>query len=160
MDKTKLVFVSARLSINTKSASTSSLIFVIMTSVLKLIKTRFRKRLLLTVFISYGPASLLNGMDTDETVRSYKQLSRVEQAFRSFKTIDLMVRPIRHRTEDRVRAHIFLCMLALLCTMAYDGSMAPFTLCRRRTRGQSLTRPCCTSKTFQFCNAESAYQTT
>ena len=51
-------------------------------------------------------------MDTDETVRSYKQLSRVEQAFRSFKTIDLMVRPIRHRIEDRVRAHIFLCMLA------------------------------------------------
>jgi len=51
-------------------------------------------------------------MDADETVRSYKQLSRVEQAFRSFKTIDLMVRPIRHRIEDRVRAHIFLCMLA------------------------------------------------
>ncbi|MCP4408625.1 MAG: IS1634 family transposase [Gammaproteobacteria bacterium] len=47
-----------------------------------------------------------------DTVRSYKQLSRVERAFRSFKTIDLKVRPIRHRTEDRVRAHIFLCMLA------------------------------------------------
>ncbi len=51
-------------------------------------------------------------MDADETVRSYKQLSKVEQAFRSFKSLNLMVRPIRHRTEDRVRAHIFLCMLA------------------------------------------------
>jgi len=51
-------------------------------------------------------------MDADETVRSYKLLSQAEQAFRSFKTVDLMVRPIRHRLEDRVRAHIFLCMLA------------------------------------------------
>ncbi len=51
-------------------------------------------------------------MDEDETVRSYKLLSRVERAFRSFKTMDLMVRPIRHRLADRVRAHIFLCMLA------------------------------------------------
>jgi len=51
-------------------------------------------------------------MDTEATVLSYKQLSRVEQAFRSFKTVDLMVRPIRHRLKDRVRAHIFLCMLA------------------------------------------------
>ena len=51
-------------------------------------------------------------MDADETVRSYKLLSQAERAFRSFKTVDLMVRPIRHRLEDRVRAHIFLCMLA------------------------------------------------
>jgi transposase len=51
-------------------------------------------------------------MDAAETVRSYKQLSQVERAFRSFKTVDLMVRPIYHRLEDRVRAHIFLCMLA------------------------------------------------
>jgi len=51
-------------------------------------------------------------MDADETVRSYKSLSQVERAFRSFKSVDLMVRPLRHRLEDRVRAHIFLCMLA------------------------------------------------
>ncbi len=51
-------------------------------------------------------------MDTDETVRSYKLLSQAERAFRSFKTVDLMARPIRHRIEKRVRAHIFLCMLA------------------------------------------------
>ena len=49
---------------------------------------------------------------TDDVVRSYKRLSQVERAFRSLKTIDLDVRPIRHRLEDRVKAHIFLCMLA------------------------------------------------
>lgn len=45
-------------------------------------------------------------------MRSYKSLSQVERAFRSMKTMDLKIRPIRHRLEDRVRAHIFLCMLA------------------------------------------------
>ncbi len=47
-----------------------------------------------------------------ETVKAYKSLSNVEQAFRSFKSIDLKVRPIYHRTTERVKAHIFLCMLA------------------------------------------------
>ena len=51
-------------------------------------------------------------MDGDEAVRSYKNLTNIERAFRSLKSIDLMVRPIRHRTEDRVKAHIFLSMLA------------------------------------------------
>jgi transposase len=51
-------------------------------------------------------------MDASECVRSYKSLSNVERAFRSIKTIDLKVRPIHHRTADRVRAHIFVCMLA------------------------------------------------
>ncbi len=45
-------------------------------------------------------------------VRHYKALSQVERAFRSLKTIDLHVRPIHHRLADRVRSHIFLCMLA------------------------------------------------
>lgn len=51
-------------------------------------------------------------MGADQAVRSYKLLSNVERAFRCFKTVDLLVRPIRHRLEERVRAHIFLCMLA------------------------------------------------
>jgi transposase len=51
-------------------------------------------------------------LDAAETVRSYKRLSQVERAFRSFKTVDLKVRPIHHRLEPRVRAHIFLCLLA------------------------------------------------
>ena len=47
-----------------------------------------------------------------DAVRHYKRLSDVERAFRSLKTIDLKVRPIHHRLESRVRAHIFLCLLA------------------------------------------------
>jgi transposase len=47
-----------------------------------------------------------------DVVRNYKNLARVERAFRTLKGMDLLVRPIHHRTEDRVRAHIFLCMLA------------------------------------------------
>lgn len=51
-------------------------------------------------------------LSASETVKAYKGLSNVEQAFRSFKSIDLKVRPIYHRTTERVKAHIFLCMLA------------------------------------------------
>jgi transposase len=51
-------------------------------------------------------------MDASDCVRNYKSLANVERAFRSLKTIDLKVRPIHHRTADRVRAHILLCMLA------------------------------------------------
>src|SRR5512135_1327527 len=55
------------------------------------------------------PAARLTAADG---VRSYKRLALVEQAFRSLKGIDLLVRPIHHRTADRVRAHILLCLLA------------------------------------------------
>ena len=51
-------------------------------------------------------------LDAADAVRHYKRLSDVERAFRSLKTIDLKVRPIHHRLEPRVRAHIFLCLLA------------------------------------------------
>ena len=51
-------------------------------------------------------------MDSAQCVRNYKSLANVERAFRSLKTVDLKVRPIHHRTANRVRAHIFLCMLA------------------------------------------------
>ncbi len=51
-------------------------------------------------------------LDAEDAVRNYKRLSQVERAFRTMKGIDLKVRPIRHYLENRVRAHIFLCMLA------------------------------------------------
>jgi transposase len=51
-------------------------------------------------------------MEAADCVRNYKALANVERAFRSLKTVDLKVRPIHHRTADRVRAHILLCMLA------------------------------------------------
>jgi transposase len=51
-------------------------------------------------------------LSAENAVRTYKSLGQVEQAFRCMKSIDLQVRPIRHRTEAHVRGHIFLCMLA------------------------------------------------
>ena len=51
-------------------------------------------------------------MTAADCVRSYKSLAEVERAFRSMKTIDLKIRPIHHHLADRVRSHIFLCMLA------------------------------------------------
>ena len=53
-----------------------------------------------------------DAMDAAECVRHYKALSTVERAFRTLKGVDLKVRPIHHRTADRVRAHLFLCLLA------------------------------------------------
>jgi transposase len=51
-------------------------------------------------------------LSTTEVVRSYKSLAHVERAFRSLKTMELHIRPIHHRKEERVRAHVLLCMLA------------------------------------------------
>ena len=51
-------------------------------------------------------------LDAEQAVRAYKNLSAVERAFRSFKTVDLKVRPVYHYKADRVRAHVLLCMPA------------------------------------------------
>jgi hypothetical protein len=60
-------------------------------------------------------------------VTSYKDLATLERDFRSMKTVDLDVRPIRHYLEDRVRAHMFLCMLAEHVTWALRRAWAPLT---------------------------------
>jgi transposase len=64
-------------------------------------------------------------LGADDTVRSYKSLSVVERAFRSLKTIDLKVRPIHHHLADRVRAHVFLCMLAYYVEWHMRQALAP-----------------------------------
>jgi transposase len=64
-------------------------------------------------------------LSAEDTVRSYKSLSQVERAFRSLKGIDLLVRPIRHRREDRVPAHIFLCLLAYYVEWHMRRAWAP-----------------------------------
>ena len=61
---------------------------------------------------------------TPEVVSSYKALAHVERAFRGFNT-DLDIRPIRHRTEDRVRAHVFLRMLSYYVTFHMERQLAP-----------------------------------
>jgi transposase len=64
-------------------------------------------------------------LSAEDTVRSYKSLAEVERAFRCLKGIDLLVRPIRHRTEERVPAHIFLCMLAYYVEWHLRRAWAP-----------------------------------
>ena len=62
----------------------------------------------------------------DETaVKTYKSLSRVERAFRCLKTVDLHVRPIYHWLANRVRAHVFLCMLAYYVEWHMRARLAP-----------------------------------
>jgi hypothetical protein len=70
-----------------------------------------------------------DALSADDTVSAYKSLARVERAFRSLKTVDLDIRPVFHRVSPRVRAHVFLCMLAyhlewhmrqLLAPMLFD----------------------------------------
>ena len=68
------------------------------------------------------PPSRLSAADT---VRSYKNLAQVERAFRCLKGIDILVRPIRHRDEQRVKAHLFLCMLAYYVEWHMRRVLAP-----------------------------------
>jgi hypothetical protein len=63
-------------------------------------------------------------LEPGEVVSSYKALAQVERAFRAFNT-DLDIRPIRHRTEDRVRAHVFLRMLSYYITWHMQARLAP-----------------------------------
>jgi len=64
-------------------------------------------------------------LPAEDTVRSYKLLAEVEQAFRCLKGIDLRISPIFHRTEDHVRAHFFMCMLAYYVEWHMRRSLAP-----------------------------------
>ncbi|EGJ29572.1 MULTISPECIES: IS1634 family transposase [Moorena] len=64
-------------------------------------------------------------LDAPATVKAYKSLSQVEQAFRSYKTMDLKVRPIYHHLESRVKSHVFLCMLAYYVEWHMKQALAP-----------------------------------
>jgi len=68
------------------------------------------------------PVDALNAADT---VRAYKGLARVERAFRSLKTVDLDIRPVFHWASPRVRAHVFLCMLAYYLEWHMRQALAP-----------------------------------
>ncbi|WP_427008752.1 IS1634 family transposase [Pseudarthrobacter sp. H2] len=66
-------------------------------------------------------------MDAGQVVATYKSLANVERDFRSIKAIDLDLRPIHHHTETRVRAHVFICMLAAYLTWHLRRAWAPLT---------------------------------
>jgi hypothetical protein len=81
-------------------------------------------------------------LDSDQVVSSYKALAQVERAFRAFNT-DLDIRPIRHRTETRVRAHVFLRMLSYYITWHMQARLAPilFTDDDKQTAEAARTGP-------------------
>jgi len=64
-------------------------------------------------------------LEAEKTVLAYKRLSKVERAFRTMKSVDLQVRPIYHRTEERVKAHLFICMLAYYVEWHLREAWAP-----------------------------------
>jgi len=76
----------------------------------------------------------------EQTVRAYKRLAVVERAFRSLKSVDLEVRPIRHRLPDRVRAHVLLCMLAYYVEWHMRRALAPL-LFEDQEKGQPSGSP-------------------
>ena len=85
-------------------------------------------------------------MAAAEVVRGYKQLSGVERAFRSLKTVDLHVRPIHHRLSKRVRAHVLLCMLAYYVEWHMRGKLAPLLFddhdkAQAQARRESVVKP-------------------
>ena len=79
-------------------------------------------------------------LSAEDTVRSYKSLAEVERAFRCLKGVDLLVRPIRHRTEERVPAHIFLCVLAYYVEWHLRRAWAPLLFEDEERRQQRQRR--------------------
>jgi hypothetical protein len=79
-------------------------------------------------------------LEPGEVVSSYKALAQVERAFRAFNT-DLDIRPIRHRTEERVRAHVFLRMLSYYITWHMHARLAPVLFADDDKPAASAARP-------------------
>ena len=80
-------------------------------------------------------------LDATATVRAYKRLSTVERAFRSLKTVDLKVRPVFHRSAERVRAHVFLCMLAYYVEWHMRKRLAPLLFDDEDPQSAEANRP-------------------
>ncbi|EQD24360.1 MAG: transposase IS1634 family protein, partial [Leptospirillum sp. Group IV 'UBA BS'] len=90
----------------------------------------------------------------EKTVEAYKSLSQVERAFRSLKTVDLEIRPIYHRLSDRVKAHVFLCMLAYYVEWQMKQKLQPLLFAEEDREGaarerKDIVRPAVPSKKAQ-----------
>jgi hypothetical protein len=81
-----------------------------------------------------------NVLGPADTVRAYKDLAKVERAFRCMKTVDLHVRPIHHRLEERVRAHVLLCMLAYYVEWHMRQAWAPLLFAEDDPQGAAQRR--------------------
>ena len=100
-------------------------------------------------------------LSAPNAVRHYKSLSQVEQAFRCLKGIDLRVRPIHHRTEDHVRAHIFLCFLAYYVEWHMREALAPLLFVDEDLKRNRATRdPVATAEPATAVKAKKAVRLT
>jgi transposase len=108
-------------------------------------------------------------MSMDEVVKTYKGLQQVEQAFRNMKSMQLELRPVFHRLEDRVRAHVFLCMLAYYVQWHMVRSLrtlkeqdaetyGSFRLVMERLKSLQRNTVECAGKTFEQVTQPDAYQ--
>jgi hypothetical protein len=79
-------------------------------------------------------------LGTENAVQAYKDLAKVERAFRCLKSVDLHVRPIHHRLETRVRAHVFLCMLAYYVEWHLRRAWAPLLFVEHDPQGAAQRR--------------------
>jgi transposase len=79
-------------------------------------------------------------LSAPDAVRTYKSLASVERAFRCLKGVDLLVRPIHHRSEDHVRAHVFLCMLAYYVEWHMRQALAPLLFHDEELRAERARR--------------------
>jgi transposase len=98
-------------------------------------------------------------MNAADCVRNYKSLANVERAFRSLKTIDLKVRPIHHRTANRVRAHIFLCMLAYYVEWHMREAWRELMFADTDQAAKTTRDPVAPAKRSQAAQAKAARQT-
>ena len=83
-------------------------------------------------------------MSAEDAVRNYKRLAEVERAFRGMKTMDIKVRPVHHRLPDRVRSHIFLCMLAYYVEWHLVNAWRSLLFADEEIRDEGPARPGCT----------------
>jgi Transposase DDE domain len=79
-------------------------------------------------------------LSASDAVRAYKRLGNVEKAFRTFKGVDLRVRPVNHRLEERVRAHILLCMLSYYVEWHMRQALAPLLYAEEDLEGSRAAR--------------------
>jgi hypothetical protein len=91
-----------------------------------------------------------------EVVQAYKDLAGIERDFRSIKTDDLQVRPIRHRLEDRVKAHLLICMLARYLVWHLKKCWAPMTFTDENPPGRD--NPVAPAKRSTHADAKAAYK--
>jgi transposase len=106
-------------------------------------------------------------MTAVETVENYKKLTKVEQAFRNMKTVKLEVRPVFHRIDERIKCHVFICMLAYYVMWHMKQRLQPLFETDGKGSERKLTfesiieeLKCISKGTVEFCNTKTSIITT